>query len=127
MPMLREIGPMSQFAYLATIGLDPDDAGRLDVVEPDSDIEGLLVDPVSGKTVLRQPDDPIPPGVWVAQADIDDMLGGPGTRPEVHGFGEGFGSQGSQLGGDRSYAEDDSGGTLRGPGQQEELESADAT
>ncbi|HET7093050.1 MAG TPA: hypothetical protein VFI22_06225 [Thermomicrobiales bacterium] len=127
MPMLRQLGPMSQFSYLASIGLDPDDAGRLDVVGPESGVEGMLVDPVSGETMVREPGEPVPPGLWVAQADIDTMLGGPGTRPDVHGFGEGFGAQGEQIGGDRSYAENDSGGTLRGPGQEEELESADAT
>ncbi|HEU5430963.1 MAG TPA: hypothetical protein VFU81_04835 [Thermomicrobiales bacterium] len=127
MPMLRELAPPSRFPYLATIGLDPADAGRLDVVEPGSDVDGVLVDPATGDIAVREPGEPVPPGVWVAQADIDDMLGGPGTRRETHGFGEGFGAQGEQIGGDRSYAEDDSGGTLRGPGQQEELDEADAT
>jgi hypothetical protein len=127
MPMLRELGPPSEFTYLATIGLAPDDAGRLDVIEPGSDVDGVLVDPVNGDTVVRERGEPVPPGIWVAQADIDDLVDGPGARAETHGFGEGFGAQGEQLGGDRSYAEDDSGGTLRGPGQEEELEEADAT
>jgi hypothetical protein len=127
MPMLRELGPISQFPYLTTIGLDPADAGRLDVVAPGSDVDGVLVDPVNGESVVREPGETVPPGVWVAQADIDAMQDSPGTRAEVHGFGEGFGAQGEQVGGDRSYAEDDSGGTLRGPGQEEELEEADAT
>ena len=94
MPMLREVGAPSQFTYLMTIGLEPADAGRLDVVGPGSETVGVLVDPVSGETVVREPGEPVPAGLWVAQADIDDIRGGPGTRTEPHGFGEGFGAQG---------------------------------
>ena len=115
MALLRETGGLDQYPYLAGLGLDPDDAGRLDVTAGTADHAGFYVDAASGESRLLQEGDPVPDGVWVAQRDIDTLRPGPGTREEPHGFGEGWGRQGEQLGGDRSYAEEDAGGTRRAP------------
>lgn len=115
MPLLRDTGPLDRFSYLAGLGLDPDDAGRLDVAAGAVGHGGFFVDAATGESRLLAEGDPAPAGVWIAQRDIDDLESGPGTCEEPHGFGEGFGTQGPQLGGDRSYAEEDSGGTRRVP------------
>lgn len=113
MAMLHDLGPSDRFPYLAGLGLDPGDVGRLNVAEGIADRAGFFVDTAGGEARLLQVGDAIPDGVWVAQRDDDSLRPGPGTREEPHGFGEGFGVQTEQVGGDRSYAEEDSGGTRR--------------
>ena len=113
MAMLREIGPLDRFAYLTGLGLDPEDAGRLDVAAGAARHAGFFVDAATGESRLLNAGDPVPDGVWVAQRDLDLLAPGPGTREEPHGFGEGWGTQREQLGGDRSYPEEDAGGTRR--------------
>ena len=115
MPLLHEMGPLDHYPYLAGLGLDPDDAGRLDVAAGPVDHTGFFVDAASGESRLLNEGDRAPVGVWVAQRDIEDIKPGPSTADEPHGFGEGWGKQGSQLGGDRSYPEEDSGGVRRVP------------
>ena len=111
MTMLREMGSLDRFSYLAGLGLDPEDAGRLDVAAGVIDNPGVFVEAAAGESRLLNAGDPVPDGVWIAQRDID--LVSPGTREEPHGFGEGWGTQLEQLGGDRSYPEEDAGGTRR--------------
>jgi len=114
MAMVRERGPLDQFPYLAGLEFDPDDIGRLDVAEGTSSEGGIYLDAHSGDSRLLAPGDPIPAGVWVAQRDLDDLL--PRTPPVAdgpHGFGEGFGTQAEQIGGDRSFQEEDAGGERR--------------
>lgn len=113
MAMLRELGSLDRFPYLAGLGLDPEDAGRLDVASGAVDHAGFFVDAATGESRLLNAGDLVPDGVWIAQRDIDLERPGPGTRDEPHGFGEGWGIQGEQLGGDRSYPEEDAGGTRR--------------
>ena len=125
MPLLRETGPLDRYPYLAGLGLDPDDAGRLDVVTGPVDHTGFFVDAESGESRLLNEGDPVPAGVWLAQRDIDTVKPGPGARDEPHGFGEGWGTQGEQFGGDRSYPEEDSGGTIRAPYRESEETTAD--
>ena len=115
MAMLRETGPLERYPYLSDLGLDPDDAGRLDVIVGAVDHGGFFVDAATGESRLLGEGDPAPAGVWIAQRDIDSVKPGPGTREEPHGFGEGWGIQGEQLGGDRSYPEEDTGGSRRVP------------
>lgn len=115
MPLLRDTGPLDRYPYLAGLGLDPDDAGRLDVVAGAADHSGFFVEAASGEDRLLGEGDPIPGGVWVARRDIDTIRPNPGDREEPHGFGEGWGMQGEQFGGDRSYPEEDAGGTRRVP------------
>ncbi len=115
MALLRETGPLDRFAYLAGLGLDPDDVGRLDVAAGTADHAGFFVDAASGEDRLLGDGDPIPDGVWVARRDLDTIRSNAGDREEPHGFGEGWGTQGEQFGGDRSYPEEDSGGTRRAP------------
>ena len=125
MPLLRETGSLDRYPYLAGLGLDPDDAGRLDVVTNPVDHTGFFVDAASGESRLLNEGDPVPAGVWLAQRDIDTVKPGPGARDEPHGFGEGWGTQGEQFGGDRSYPEEDSGGTIRAPYRESEETTAD--
>ncbi len=125
MAMLREMGTLDRFPHLAGLGLNPDDAGRLDVVAGVVDHTGFYVNAETGESQLFDAGDAAPAGVWVAQRDIDTVKPGPGTRDEAHGFGEGWGTQGEQFGGDRSYQEEDSGGTRRVPHGQLEGTSAD--
>ena len=115
MPLLRETGPLDRYPYLIGLGLDPDDAGRLDVVAGPVDHTGFFVDAVGGEARLLNEGDPTPAGVGVARRDLDSLVPNPGDREEPHGFGEGWGTQGAQLGGDRSYPEEDAGGTRRVP------------
>ena len=113
MPLLREVGTLDRYPYLAGLGLDPDDAGRLDLAGGAADHAGFFVNAETGESRLLDEGDPTPEGVWVAQRDIDTIKPGPGTRDEPHGFGEGWGTQGEQFGGDRSFPEEDAGGTRR--------------
>ena len=115
MPLLRETGPLDRYPYLAILGLDPDDAGRLDVVAGPVAEGGILVDAATGESRLLAEGDLVPAGVWVTQEDIDIIKPGPETRDLTHGFGEGWGDQGAQMGGDRSYPEEDAGGVRRVP------------
>jgi hypothetical protein len=125
MAMLRDLGSLDRFAHLHALGLDPADAGRLDVSQGTADHTGFFVEATTGDARLLQAGDPIPDGVWVARRDVDGLQQGPGTRDEPHGFGEGWGTQGAQLGGDRSYPEEDAGGTRRVPHGDLEGSSAD--
>ncbi len=115
MTMLRDHGPLDRFPYLAGLGIAPDDAGRLDVAVGAADHGGFYVDAHSGEARLFAAGDALPEGVWIAQRDIDVVVPGRGTVEEPHGFGEGWGTQGEQFGGDRSYPEEDAGGTIRVP------------
>ena len=115
MVMLRDRGPLDRFPYLAGLSVNPDDAGRLDVAAGTADHGGLYIEASTGETRLLSEGDRIPEGTWVAQRDIDGLSVGPGMAEEPHGFGEGWGTQGEQLGGDRSYPEEDAGGTIRVP------------
>ena len=113
MAMVREVGSLERFPYLAGLGIDPEDAGRLDVAAGTADHAGFFVEAASGETRLLDEGEQIPDGVWIAQRDLDIVASGPGTREERHGFGEGWGTQGEQFGGDRSYPSEDAGGTRR--------------
>lgn len=110
MTLLREYGPLDRFPYLGGLGVDPDAAGRLDVVGRTVREEGFYVDAAGGEARLLAAGDPTPAGVWVAQTDIDLIAPRRSATEEPHGFGEGWGAQREQLGGDRSYPEEDSGG-----------------
>ena len=113
MTMLRERGAFERFTYLAGLKLDPDDAGRLDVAETAVTEPGFYIEATTGETRLLDAGEEVPDGVWISQRDLDDLRQGLPNLDEPHGFGEGFGEQGPQLGGDRSYPEEDSGGTRR--------------
>jgi hypothetical protein len=113
MPLLREMGSLDRYPYLAGLGLDPDDAGRLDVVAGPVDHTGFFIDAASGESRLVTEGDRAPVGVWIAQRDIDDIKPGPTRADEPHGFGEGWGTQGPQIGGDQRGG---GGGSLRSRG-----------
>lgn len=118
MPLLRELGDIERFPYLAGLGLDPDDAGRMQVSGGAATQGGFYVDAATGEARLFDRGDPIPPGVWLAQEEIDGLKPGLGADAGVgpgggHGFGEGWGTQGRQIGGDASRPEEDTGGTRR--------------
>jgi hypothetical protein len=115
--MVRDVAPVERLTYLARLGFDPDDVGRLVVADGRAEQTGLYVNAETGDSVFLVEGEPLPDGVWVAQRDIDDLKpsGGVDVSPSGHGFGEGWGTQGEQLGGDRSYPEEDSGGTRRVP------------
>ena len=115
MTMLREYGPVERYPYLAGLGLNPDDAGRLDVISGPVRQEGMYVEVSTGDSRLLAAGDLVPKGIWVAQLDIDGIEPDRNYDDLDHGFGEGWGKDGPQLGGDRSYAEEDSGGTRRVP------------
>ena len=115
MRLLRDLGEVSGFAYLGGLGMDPDDAGRLMVTGETADQGGFYVEAGSGESRLLDAGDPMPPGVWIAQEEIDGLKpGGGADLGGGHGFGEGWGTQGQQFGGDRSEPEEDTGGTERG-------------
>jgi hypothetical protein len=123
--MVRDIGPVDRFPYLVSLGLDAADVGRLPVLDQSVVEPGVYVEAASGESrVLEQSDSP-PNGVWIAQGDVDSIKpdGGETTAADL-GFGEGWGKQGPQLGGDRSYAEEDSGGTRR-VAHEDELSETD--
>lgn len=114
MTMLRERGALDRYPYLQGLGLAEDDLGRLDVAGAAADHDGFYVEAARGESRLLTTGEPFPEGTWIAQRDLDDL------NPErdgdpigAHGFGEGFGTQGRQFGGDRSYPEEDTGGTRR--------------
>lgn len=117
MGMVRDVAAVERLPFLARLGFDPDDAGRLPVAEGRANQTGLYVDATTGESVFVTEGDQLPDGVWVAQREIDDLRpsGGVEASPGGHGFGEGFGAQGEQFGGDRSYPEEDTGGTRRVP------------
>lgn len=115
MVMLRDYGTLDRFPYLAGLGIAPDDAGRLDVVDGAAGPGGIYVEASTGESRLFTSGDAMPAGVWVAQRDIDIVKPAQSTVEEPHGFGEGWGTQGVQIGGDRSYPEEDTGGTIRVP------------
>ncbi|MEA2597065.1 MAG: hypothetical protein QOF01_3534 [Thermomicrobiales bacterium] len=117
MRMVRDVATVDRLPYLARLGFDPDDAGRLAVAEGRADQTGLYVNVESGESRFFSEGDPMPDGIWVAQREIDDLRpdGGAEASPAGHGFGEGWGTQDEQLGGDRSYPEEDTGGTRRVP------------
>ena len=125
MTLLRDLGTPDQYRYLSGLGLDPDDLGRLDLAAGTAPHAGFYVEAGSGESRLLGEGDPIPAGRWISQRDLDNLAAGPGTREEQHGFGEGWGTQGPQMGGDRSYPEEDSGGTRRVPHGDLEGSSAD--
>jgi hypothetical protein len=113
MAMVRDRGPVGQFPYLAGLGLDPEDLGRLDVAAGTTAEGGIYLDAASGDTRLLAPGDPVPDGVWVAQRDLDTITPARAEGDEPHGFGEGWGTQAEQVGGDRSFPEEDAGGERR--------------
>lgn len=114
MRMVRDLGPIDRFPYLANLGLDREDVGRIDVAEGTATEPGLYVDAATGESVLLTEGDRVPAGVWVAQRSIDDLKPDGGASPgERHPAGQGWGEQGAQLGGDRSIPEEDTGGVVR--------------
>ena len=115
MPMLRDVDSVDQYPYLSRLGLNPDDTGRLEVASGAADHPGLFVNAETGESRLLAEDEAIPAGVWIAQREIDTISAGPGVREEPHASGEGWGEQGDQLGGDRTYPEEDGGGMRRVP------------
>lgn len=120
MKMLHDLGPIDRFPYLAGIGLNPEDLGRVEVAAGVVSDPGLYVDATTGESRLLVEGDRVPDGVWVAQEVIDELKsdGGADIGGE-HGAGQGWGRQGVQLGGDRSSPEADSGGTAgRTPDQE---------
>jgi hypothetical protein len=117
MRLVRDVAPVEGLPYLARLGFDPDDAGRLTVASDRAEQTGTYVEAASGESRLLHEGEHIPEGVWISQREIDDLKphGGVEASPDGHGFGEGFGTQGEQFGGDRSYPEEDAGGTRRVP------------
>jgi len=115
--MVRDEAPVDRLPYLSRLPLDPDDVGRLAVAQDRADQTGLYVNAETGESRFLTEGDPVPEGIWVAQREIDDLRpdGGAEASPAGHGFGEGWGTQGEQFGGDRSYPEEDTGGTRRVP------------
>jgi len=111
MTMIHDLGPIDRFPYLAGIGLNPDDLGRVEVAEGTVADPGLYVDAATGESQFLAEGDNVPEGVWVTQRAIDDLKsdGGADIGGE-HGAGQGFGRQGPQLGGDRSFPQADTGG-----------------
>jgi hypothetical protein len=117
MRIVRDVSPIERLPYLARLGFDPGDAGRLAVASDRAEQSGLFVEAGSGESRFLEEGDQVPEGVWISQREIDDLKpnGGVEASPAGHGFGEGFGTQGEQFGGDRSYPEEDAGGTRRVP------------
>jgi hypothetical protein len=115
--MVRDVAEPERLPYLSRLGFEPDDAGRLSVAGDWADQTGLYVNAETGESRFLTEGDPVPDGIWIAQREIDDLRpdGGVEASPAGHGFGEGWGTQGEQLGGDRSYPEEDAGGTRRVP------------
>jgi hypothetical protein len=112
--MVRDIGPVDRFPYVASLGLAPADVGRLTILTHAVAEPGVYIDAASGESRVLEAGDSPPDGVWIAQQDLDSIKPDGGeTTAAVLGFGEGWGKQGPQIGGDRSYAEEDSGGTRR--------------
>lgn len=98
---LRDFGSSDRFTFLRRLRLDPDDLGRLDVATGTIGVAGMYVEARSGESRLLQAGDPVPEGVWIAQSDLDDLRAGSDQNVEIagsHGFGEGWGAQGDQLG-----------------------------
>lgn len=122
MTLLRERGAFDQFSHLAELAIDPDDAGRLDVADASVAQTGFFVEATTGEARLLSEGEPTPAGTWIAQRDLDELRQGMPNLDEPHGFGEGFGTQGPQLGGDRSYPEEDSGGTRRVAHREDEAD-----
>ena len=123
MAMLRDLGSLDRFPYLAGLGQDPDDVGLADVAAGAAIEGGFYVDAASGDFRLLEEGDAIPAGVWVAQRSLDTLRPGNATPADgPHGFGEGWGEQGPQLGGDRSIPEEDTGGTTRDTPNHEDAE-----
>lgn len=117
MRMVRDLDSRDRLTYLQTLAYATDDLGRLPIAEGSADQAGLYIDLNSGESRLLSEGEAIPGGVWVAQRDLNDLRpsGGVEPTPGRSGFGEGWGEQGEQVGGDRSYPEDDTGGTRRVP------------
>jgi hypothetical protein len=116
MKMVRDVAPFDRLTYLTKLGYDPDDVGRLPIAEGRVDQTGLYVNAETGESAFVTEGDSLPAGVWVAQREIDDLKSDDAEVPPAgHGFGEGWGTQAEQLGGDRSYPEEDAGGTRRVP------------
>jgi hypothetical protein len=113
MTMLRDVGPTADFPYLAGLGLNPEDLGRLDVLDGPVVEPGIYVEAHSGESGFFEAQQTAPEGVWVAQLEIDQLKPDGGEFDRQTGFGEGWGKDGPQIGGDRGYAEEDSGGTRR--------------
>ena len=123
MAMLRDLGPLDRFPYLSGLDFGPDDVGRLDVAAGVAAEGGFYVDAATGDSRLLEAGDAIPAGVWVGQRSIDSLRPGDASPADgPHGFGEGFGEQGPQLGGDRSVPEEDAGGTIRDTPNHEDAE-----
>jgi len=121
MQLLRDLGEVTpdRYPYLAGLGFDPEDAGRLAVAAASASQGGFYVEAASGDRRLLDEGDPIPAGVWLAQEEIDGLKPtlGADLGPD-HGFGEGWGKQGAQLGGDVSSPEEDAGGTRRAANEE---------
>jgi hypothetical protein len=99
--LLREFGSPDRFTYLRRLRLDRGDLGRLDVATGTIRAGGLYVEAHSGETRLLQEGDSVPEGVWIARRDLDDLEADGPVETDVagrHGFGEGWGAQGAQLG-----------------------------
>ena len=97
--LLRDLGGPERFPFLGSLGLPADDLGRLDVASGTIRAAGMYVEAESGDSRLLQVGDAVPAGVWIAQRDLDDLRDT--GDPELaggHGFGEGWGVQGPQIG-----------------------------
>src|SRR5687768_4860420 len=73
MRMVRDVAPVDRLPYLARLGFDPDDAGRLAVAGDFAEQTGLYVDAESGESRFLDEGDPVPEGIWVSQREIDDL------------------------------------------------------
>ena len=99
--LLRDFGSSDRFAFLRRLHLDPHDLGRLDVATGTIRAAGVYVEARSGESRVMQAGEPAPDGVWIAQRDLDDLRAGRDQNVEIagrHGFGEGWGAQGDQIG-----------------------------
>jgi hypothetical protein len=98
MKMVRDVEAIERLPYLARLGLDPNDAGRLAVAEGIADRTTLYVNAETGESRFVTGGDPIPDGIWIAQREVDNLKPRDAVEvsPAGHGFGEGRGTQSEQ-------------------------------
>src|SRR5688572_1406011 len=73
MRMVRDVAPVDRLPYLARLGFDPDDAGRLAVAVDRAEQSGIYVEAETGASRFFDEGGSIPEGVWIAQREIDDL------------------------------------------------------
>jgi hypothetical protein len=97
--MVRDVTSLDRVPYLGRLGLDPDEVGRLAVVDGEIGRTGLYVNGETGESRFFREGDVVKDGIWVANREIDDHR--PGAIDETaspQGFGERWQVQEEQLG-----------------------------